>query len=116
VAKAKSTASEFDEIVRRTAEEERRLLKRERRSEKRVAELRDEVAEAEARLAQAQERLDRRNAALAAAQGELAGHRAARARGPSSDLHASALPDIAGSLGTLPPASTTPTPDPATSD
>lgn len=116
MAKDKSTASEFDEIVRRTAEEERRLLKRERRAEKRVAELRDEVAEAEARLAQAQERLDRRNAALAAAESELAEHRAARARGPSLEPKAATPSHDGDGRDSLPPTASVSALDPATSD
>jgi hypothetical protein len=85
LAKQKPSAGELDELVRRTAVEERRLLKRERRAEKRVASLREAVLEAEARLQRAQQRFDARVSELAEAERELFERRADRARGPMLD-------------------------------
>ena len=97
--KQQRPSSEFDELLRQTAEAERRLLKRERQAEKRVAAMRTEVAEAHDRFIQAQERLARRTEALATAERELQEHRAARAAGP--------LPMTIGLTATdEPPAST----------
>jgi hypothetical protein len=92
-------SSEFDDLLRRTAEAERRLLKRERQAEKRVAAMRTEVADAHDRFIQAQERLARRTEGLAAAERELQEHRAARAAGP--------LPIAMGLTGTDEPLATT---------